>query len=138
MAEKKEDSKNKKPRVLKKTQTVRERAATARAEKPKRIRKTASTLTTPLKKASSKGKKEYHLPLPDNKVGRILSRRVRFVPSFIKNAWNEIRLVTWPNRRDTLRLTMAVFIFAIVFAVIVGLLDYALDKLFKEVLLDIK
>jgi preprotein translocase subunit SecE len=136
MADKKEAG-SKKPRTLKKNQTVRERAASAQAEKPKRLRNKARNFVGPLKKVRKHGKKEFHLPLPDNKVGRFLRRRVRFMPKFVREAWAEIRLVTWPNRKDTFRLTMAVFIFAVIFASIVGLLDFGLDKLFKEVLLDV-
>ena len=76
------------------------------------------------------------MPLPEGKTGKILGKRVRIVPKFVREAWAEIRLVTWPNRQETLRLTIAVFIFAVVFAVIVGLLDYGLDKLFREVVID--
>jgi preprotein translocase SecE subunit len=132
-------SKNEKAKTRKgtvrKQQTVRERSQASGASKPQRIRSTAGKLKTPLKKAGSVGKKEYHLPLPDNRAGKILRKRVRLFPKFVREAWHEIRLVTWPNMRETFRLTMAVFIFSIVFAAIVGLLDYGLGKLFREVLL---
>jgi preprotein translocase subunit SecE len=36
----------------------------------------------------------------------------------------ELAKVVWPNRRQTVRLTMAVIIFAIAIAVIIGALDY--------------
>lgn len=123
-----------KPR-LKKQQTVRERTQAKSPGRAKRIRTKAGGIKTPFKKAHSTGKREYHLPLPDNKAGRILRKRVRIVPKFIREAWREIRLVTWPTPRETVRLTIAVFIFATIFATIVGILDFGLDKLFKEVLI---
>lgn len=55
-----------------------------------------------------------------------------FVPPYIRNSWHELRLVTWPNRRQSWQLVNAVIIFSIVFGVIVAFVDYGLDKLFKE------
>jgi len=51
------------------------------------------------------------------------------------NAWREVRQVTWPSRRETWRLTGAVFIFAIVFGALVYGVDTGLDALFKKVIL---
>lgn len=123
-----------KPR-RKKQQTVRERTQTEGKGRVRRLRTNAGRIKNPIKKAGKRGKKEFHLPLPDNKFGRLLRKRVRIVPKFIRDAWKEIRLVTWPTPKETIRLTIAVFIFATVFAVIVGVLDFGLDKLFKEVII---
>jgi preprotein translocase SecE subunit len=60
-------------------------------------------------------------------IGKIL-----FVSYFI-NSWKEVRQVTWPDRRQTLRLTVAVFIFSITFGVAVSLVDYGLDKVIKRI-----
>lgn len=75
-----------------------------------------------------KASKLRRFPLPKNKLGR-------FAPGFIKNSWGEIRQVTWPGRRETMRLTMAVFIFSVIFGAFVAVLDFGLDKLFKQVIL---
>lgn len=115
--------------------SVRERAKKTRTPGSGRIRKSTAKVAQPLKKAHKFGQKEYHLPLPDNKLGRLLSKRGRLVPKFFKEAWAEIKLVTWPNRRETYRLTVAVFVFALVFGVLVALLDVGLDKVFKEVII---
>lgn len=135
MAKSDDKEENKKPKVTRrKQQTVRERTQTADS-RPKRLRNKASSLKTPLVKAHTAGKREFHLPLPDNRLGRILSKRVRLIPGFVRNSWAEIRQVTWPNRSETARLTIAVFIFSIVFATIIGLLDFVLDKVFREVII---
>jgi preprotein translocase SecE subunit len=118
-----------------KAETVRERAAKAQIEQPRRIRSTAGKLKTPFSRARNLNKKEYHIPLPENRLGRILRKRVRIMPKFVRDAWAEVKLVSWPNRKDTLRLTMAVFIFSVIFGVFVGVLDYGLDKLFKKFIL---
>lgn len=72
-----------------------------------------------------------HLPIwkPFKVVGMII------VPPYLRNSWKELRLVEWPNGKQTRQLTMAVVLFAIVFGVIVAAFDYGLDKLFKQVII---
>ncbi len=53
------------------------------------------------------------------------------VPRYLRNSWKELRLVTWPNARQSYRLTYAVLIFSVLFGVVVAVLDFGLDKLFK-------
>jgi preprotein translocase SecE subunit len=67
--------------------------------------------------------------LPVRILGRIL------FPRYFRNSFRELKLVTWPGRRESLRLTGAVLIFAIVFGAIVAIVDFGLDKLFKEFIL---
>ncbi len=67
--------------------------------------------------------------LPFRILGRIL------FPRYIRNSFRELKLVTWPGRRESLRLTSAVLVFSIIFGAIVALVDYGLDKLFKEFIL---
>jgi len=59
-----------------------------------------------------------------------------FVPPYFRSAWKELRLVTWPDFRQTRDLTIAVIIFSIIFAAIVGIVDYGLDKVFRSLILD--
>lgn len=54
---------------------------------------------------------------------------------FIRNSWRELKEVTWPGRREGLRLTSAVIVFSVVFSIILASVDYGLDKLFKQLLL---
>jgi preprotein translocase SecE subunit len=58
-----------------------------------------------------------------------------FVPPYVRNSWRELRLVTWPNGRQTRQLVNAVIIFSVVFGIIVAIVDFGLDKLFKEIIL---
>lgn len=111
----------KKPKVAKKQQTVRERTKAAPKQRGRRIRSTARKASWPIRKLA-------FLKKPLKFLGR-------FVPGFFKGAWHEIRLVTWPNARQTMQLTLAVFIFAVVFAAIVGALDYVIGEIFKEVII---
>jgi len=115
--------------------TARERTLTG-GSKTRRLHKATSKIKRPIKGAASIGRKEYHpIKLPDNRLGRVLNKRGRFFPKFIREAWAEIRQVTWPTPRETVRLTTAVFIFSVIFAVIVAILDYGLDKAFREVII---
>jgi len=124
----------KKPRVRKTAPTVRQRVeeTTAKAElpvKPSRIKPIAAKAASPLKR----------LPrpkLPANRFGRILGRILSAItPRYFINAWREVRLVTWPNRRETWRLTLAVFIFATIFGAAVAGVDKVLDIIFKNTIL---
>lgn len=129
----------KKKRRLRPAETVRQRAekASSTPKKPRRLRRTASTVSRPLRTAAGIGRKEYYLPLPENKVGQFLNKRRRFLPSYFRNSWNELRQVAWPSRRETWKLTLAVFTFAIIFGLLIAVTDFALDKLFRKVLLKI-
>lgn len=116
---------------------MREKAELAQAksenQKPSKIRAAGSAARRPLAK----------IRLPQNQFGDILRAIGRFIakilgwltPSYFVNAWREVRLVTWPGRRETWRLTSAVFIFAIVFGALVAGVDKVLDLLFKNLVL---
>lgn len=77
--------------------------------------------------------------LPRASIFRILRVVLRpfhwLVPSYFINSWREVRKVTWPNRRETWRLTLAVFIFAVVFGALIAGVDKTLDLIFKKVIL---
>lgn len=126
-----------KKRALKKPETVRERAQRASEAKPKtrRLHAAASRLGKPVGKARTMGKKEYYLPMPNNRVGRFLNKKRSPVPRFLREAWAELRQVEWPTAKMTARLTFAVFIFSLVFGAVITIVDFGLDKLFRKVFL---
>ncbi len=128
----------KKKRVIKKTETIREKATkkTDAAPKRRRLRNAANSVSRPLKTVHRLSQKEYHpIKLPDNKAGRFLTTGRRVTPSFFREAWAEVRQVKWPNRSETTKLTIAVLIFAITFGTIIAVVDYGLDNLFRELIL---
>ncbi len=129
------EERGRKKRVLKAPETVRERSEKVIAKKPRRLRRTAGAAVRPLKVVNRLGAKEYYLPLPDNRLGRFMNKRRSVVPRYFRESWQELRLVVWPSRKETWKLTLAVFMFAIVFGLLIAVTDYGLDKLFKEVLL---
>jgi preprotein translocase SecE subunit len=57
------------------------------------------------------------------------------IPPYVRNSWRELRLVTWPDRKQTFRLTYAVIVFSIIFGLIVFGVDFVLDKIFKELII---
>lgn len=127
----------KKKRILKKTETVRERS-TKEVSRPKqrRLSRAGSQVKRPLAKLVHIGRKEYYLPLPQNKVGTFLNKRRSLTPRFLKDSWSELRQVAWPDRRSTINLTIAVFLFAFFFGLVVAVTDFGLDKVFKELIIE--
>lgn len=101
------------------------------AKKAARLRKSKSSR---LGKLKFFGKKTDGQKKPTSKLGRLLSK---LIPGFLRNAWAELRQVTWPNRRETVRLSVAVFIFAGIFAILVSALDLGLDKVFREFIIKV-
>lgn len=138
MAEEKAD---KKPRIRKSAPTKREQSEAIRtkSEKPKRVRgkttKVTSSIKRPISALSRVGSKTYYLPMPDNRVGRFLNKRRRFIPKYFADSWVELRQVTWTGRRETWRLTSAVFVFAIIFGLMVAIVDKGVEELFRTYVL---
>lgn len=129
-----------KPRIRKAAPTIRERAETAQSkaeikktQKPSRVRSIVSSSASPVK----------NLRLPQNKLGVVLGKFGRaiakilgwLIPKYFVNSWREVRQVTWPSRKETWRLTLAVFIFATVFGALVAGVDMGLDEVFKKLVL---
>ncbi len=133
MADKQDSTKK---RVIKKPETVRERAAKAETNrKPRRIKRASKTAVRPFKAMARTARKEVYLPLPNTKAGRFLNKRRHVFPRYFGLAFKELKQVRWPGRRETTKLTFAVFLFAIFFALIISLTDYGLDKVFKKLIL---
>lgn len=134
-----------KKRQLKKTETVRERAGRSDVVAKKRspIRKALRVLTWPLRKiwaVLSVVLRPFSFLLapfktrPARAIGRVLASVLLF--RFFRDAWKEIRQVQWPTAKETARLTMAVFVFSLVFGAIVAITDYGLEIVFKKVFID--
>ena len=135
MAETPQQPKSK--RIVKNPETFRERAikATTEGEKPQkkaRIRSAIRAIFLPIGTAIRKFfALSVFKPLrtPAHILGKIL------LPVYFRKSWQELKLVTWPSFRESMRLTYAVLIFAIVFGISVAVIDYGLDVVFKKILL---
>ena len=127
-----------------KLETVRERSENTPVNKS-RVRKVAMTAkkaSGPLRAVGRFLSKLAHpfkfllAPFrtkPARFVGRILNKVLLI--NYFMSAWKELKQVTWPGRKETRQLTLAVFVFATVFGLMVTLTDYGLDKVFKKVIL---
>lgn len=123
-------------RRVKNPETFRERAlkaqdAASRPERKKRVRRAGGKLS----KGAAPLKKRAHVKLP-KPVAKVLDAvgKVAF-PVYLRNSWQELKLVTWPSWKESRQLTFAVIIFAVLFGVVIALVDYGLGKIFKHILL---
>jgi len=114
---------------------VRERvqAASADTAKPKPARRVlgkASSLVKKLRLNDRPGLKKAAAPF------RYIKKGLGWLtPKYLINSCRELRQVYWPSRRETWRLTLAVFVFAVVFGGLVAGVDKGLDEIFKKVVL---
>ncbi len=103
-------------------QTLRQAAAQQDKPKKRRLRAPVGSVTRLLGRVKSTAAK------PLSKIGRII------VPKYFRNSWRELKEVTWPNARQTTKLTFAVVVFATIFGALIAIVDYGLDKLFRTLL----
>lgn len=77
------------------------------------------------------------------KVKKVLttkkSRSIIFIPFFaifryLKGSWVELRMVRWPNRRETWKMTAAVMFFTGLFVALIVFLDWIFSTLFKLII----
>lgn len=127
------EANNKKRRIIRQAETVREKAEkkTQGDGTPKKrgiIRTAFYYLFTPLR-ILGKALASLERYRPFRIIGLIL------VPPYFRNSFRELKDVTWPNTRDSIRLTFAVLMFAIFLTLIVTAADFVLDKIFKRLLL---
>ena len=54
---------------------------------------------------------------------------------YLYRSFRELWSVTWPTFKESRRLTGAVIMFAVAFGIFVAVVDYGLDKLFKQFIL---
>jgi len=104
--------------------------------KKRRLKGSVNKAGGSAKSLVKKGQKEYYLPMPDNKAGRFLGKKRSIIPKYFKESWAELKLVTWPDRKTTVKLTIAVITFAVVFGLAIAIIDYGLDKIFRYLILE--
>ncbi len=133
----------KKRQLKKPVESVREKAAKASVpKKPRKLSKVRNTAAKPFGmagKALAKVLRPFGFLLtpfktrPMRFIGNILAT-VLLLRYFL-NSWRELRQVNWPDRKQTAQLTLAVFIFAIFFGLLIAVTDYGLDKVFKKLII---
>ncbi|MEO7364369.1 MAG: preprotein translocase subunit SecE [Candidatus Saccharimonadales bacterium] len=136
MANSTKDSKNAKPRkrIVKNPETFREKAlkATEQSDKPtrrSRARQRSGKLVSPVFRPVGRTAGKVFRRKPFRILGRIL------LPTYLRSAFSELREVQWPKWKTARDLTFAVLVFAIAFGVVIAIVDYGLDRLFRDVLI---
>ena len=126
------------------SETVREKAVKAQADiadtRPTKKHRLGRVLSAPFRALGWLG----HVP-PLRQIGHglrwfFLLRPLRFLGKilglrYIRDSWRELKLVTWPSRTQSRQLTVAVVIFSVVFGGLIAIVDFGLDKLFKQVII---
>lgn len=88
--------------------------------------------------AEKKGLLKRRVDLPSgDKLGRNVRapKWLRAIGGYFAGSWRELRQVTWPNRRTTWGMTLAVILFTLAFTLIIVLLDLGFEQLFKRIIL---
>jgi preprotein translocase SecE subunit len=136
VADKEPAEKSQKRRLKAPAETVREKQTSAQTKATKsngRIRRTLRPLGWPFRKIAGLSFWQTKFWKPFRFVGKWVG--LVLVPPYVRNSFRELKLVTWPDWKQTWRLTFAVLAFSLVFGAVIAGIDYGLDKLFKEVLL---
>ena len=127
---------SRKPRIRKAAPTVQEKIESDSKEAPKPKSKVKTGYSVIFKPFAVVARVLGRVFRPLTPVGRLFKRVLRWmIPRYIINSWRELKLVTWPNRRETWKLTSAVFVFALVFGIMVTVVDLGLDQIFKRFIL---
>lgn len=124
--------------------TLREKAVETANKKPKtrKIRAAAGVASRPftlLWRGITRVLRPFRFVLkpfktrPARAVGRFLASVLLL--KYFRNSWQELRLVEWPNARQTFQLTVAVFVFAIFFSALISLVDFGLDRAFQQLII---
>ncbi|HSX30074.1 MAG TPA: preprotein translocase subunit SecE [Candidatus Saccharimonadales bacterium] len=130
-----EPAKPNKRRIVKPAETVREKTEKAMSQESKKrgiVWLTLGYIAVPFKIIGRLLAGLGHF-LGRFKVFRVIGRIL--LPRYVRQSWKELRLVTWPSQREAIQLTGAVLLFSAIFGVLIAIVDFGLDKLFKQVLL---
>lgn len=57
---------------------------------------------------------------------------------FVRDAWREVKKVVWPSRKESIQITLYVFVFVVVMALFLWLTDKTLEWVFYDLILDWK
>jgi preprotein translocase SecE subunit len=124
-------------RRVRPVETVREqrdKQQTVTQTKPRRFRKLFGWLGTPFRAIARWGFWQSKTWKPFRAIGKVLGY-ILLVPYF-RSSLVELKQVTWPDWKLSWRLTWAVLVFSVFFGVIVAIVDFGLDKLFKQLILN--
>lgn len=64
-----------------------------------------------------------------------MEARLQQFVRYIQQSGAELRKVTWPTRRNAIRMSIIVIIFSLIMAAGIGLVDFALTKALQTIIL---
>lgn len=138
MAETDSDKAKRTKRRVKPVESVREqRAKQQDSGKPQRhpFRNLGRWVTAPFHWVGSWQVWQSGFWKPFRFVGKILGYVLLI--GYVRNSVKELKQVTWPRWRQSLRLTWAVLVFSVFFGVILAIVDFGLDKVFRQLILNV-
>jgi preprotein translocase subunit SecE len=97
-------------------------------------------LNTSAKKTKKVLSKRYD-PIPESRVGGTLAADVkgpkplRKLVKYVKDSKNEVKKVTWPSRKESWRLTLAVLVFTAIFASFTTVVDLGFEEVVERLFL---
>ena len=103
--------------------------------KPRRFGKLMSWLGWPFRAVARWSFWQSKAWKPFRTIGKVVGY-VLLIPYF-RSSLQELKQVTWPDWKLSWRLTWAVLVFSVFFGVIVAVVDFGLDKLFKQLILNV-
>ncbi|MBW0454769.1 MAG: preprotein translocase subunit SecE [Candidatus Kinetoplastibacterium crithidii] len=65
----------------------------------------------------------------------VFSKLGRFLISFVKDSFFELKLMSWPQRKEALRMTLVVFVFAFSVSLFILIIDKCIEYLLYVVFL---
>ena len=102
--------------------TVKQKAATKKNSSPKTIAKPAVTRNLPKKVSEKKGDS-----------GGSIGQYIQKAGQFLREAKMELKKVKWPSRKELLATTAVVLVLSLFCALFLGLVDFGLIKLIKNI-----
>ncbi len=78
------------------------------------------------------GKRKERQVKAQQKIAKSKNKKKRRSPArFFKDIWNELKKVSWPTGKDLASSTLAVIVFILLFAAVIGLFDFGMHSLFS-------
>src|SRR5688572_20717739 len=83
------------------------------------------------------GASKITAPVRSTGAWKFLRRTILRSPfrGYFVGSWQELKQVSWPDRRTAWKLTFTVVLFSVLFAVLTSSLDYGFERLAKQIFL---
>ena len=76
----------------------------------------------------------WSAPAGQSGLAAQLTKSRSLLPAYVRLSWAELKCVSWPGFGVAMRLTWAVFVFSVVFAVLVSGVDWVLTRIFQALI----